>query len=797
MANKFLNGIAVTGDGTVTGKLSADNFELTSGDHHLTFTESNSDWSILNASQSNGIVIFDGTGGIDFLYDNNIKTTVDTSGLKVFGTSRATGLIVTTSNIIAGEGGGGVALTVNDGYGNANLTFNHVSGVPEQDGNSFRIETNTDSSSSAAMVFEIAEGVSSGVTIQTTEVFRLEPSGPKVRANSGGILSLQRDDTGIVDNNTLGRIRFGGDDPVNNTFNYGAEIRSEAAGSWGTDNYPTELQFYTKFDDTDLLALKLDKNQNTYLSGNLNFAGGNIYNSTGNFIIQNNAGAQFDVKSNQGVRLYIDANGDDTVHKFEILSNTDTYASGNVVASVDQSGNATFASEVNSSAVNSSTVNSSAVNITSDLSAAETIDYPLIISSKDDDNNINQLGGEGVGIQFKIAGNDDTVPGNSFLGASIAAIRESAIDTTSSTGLGFFITQNDETLDEAMHIDSSKKVGIGTSLPTTALQISTAMTSSPSSNIFLDVDGSNTNGGGGSIIFGTSASAGSATSYNAKITGTRASGGDGGDSKLGFWTTLVSDSTSPQQRMTISKEGYVGLNNTNPTSRLHVHHTEDDTDQDLPGSFAMEIDGNFTGTNSITTGNDREQGALYIDVDSSSTGGDTADEHRVYGIYSDTRFNGTADLAASVYAIAEQNTTTDNQSAYVIGVQGLGVTDGGADFLVSNLAGVWGEANMQDATPVTNSYGGYFKNTVAANRTGATTTSYGSYSEVEINSSSSFTNIKGKRIAIDVNTNDFTATSIQGLDIVFTGINNIPRKQTLGLFIQRLIFKVIIKVILV
>ena len=669
MANKFLNGIAVTGDGTVTGKLSADNFELTSGDHHLTFTESSSDWSILNASQSNGIIIWDGTGGVDILYANAVKTTVDSAGLKVFGTSRATGLIVTPSNIIAGEGGGGVALTINDGYGNANLTFNHVSGVPEQDGNSFRIETNTDSSSNAAMVFEISQNVSSGVAIQTTEVFRLEPSGAKVRATGGGILHLERDDTSIVDGNPLGRIKFGGDDPVNGTFNHGAEIRGEAAGTWSADNYPTELQFYTTFDDTSLIALKLDKNQNTYLSGNLNLAGGNIYNSTGDFIIQNNAGAKFDLKSNQGIRLFIDSNGDDTVHLFEILANTDAYDANSVVASVSQLGNAVFTGDVSSS-----TVNSNAVNITSDLSAASTIDYPLIISSKDDDNNINQLGEEGVGIQFKIAGNDDTVPGNSVLGASIAAIRESGADDDSSTALGFFITQNDETLDEAFRVNSS---------------------------------------------------------------------------------------------------GYVGLNVNNPTSRLHIHHTEDDTDQDLPGSFAMEIDANFTGTNATTS--DREQGALYIDLDSSSTGGDEADEHRVYGVYSDTRFSGTADKAIAVYGQAEQNSNAESTStAYVAGVQGIGVTDGGADTLVSNVIGVWGEASMQDATPVTNSYGGYFKNYVVANRTGATTTTYGSYSEVEINSSSDFTNIKGARVAIDVNTNDFTAASIQGLDIVFTGVSNIP-----------------------
>jgi len=117
----------------------------------------------------------------------------------------------------------------------------------------------------------------------------------------------------------------------------------------------------------------------------------------------------------------------------------------------------------------------SLLEISQQLSAASTIDYPYTISSRDDGNSINQAGGEGVGIKFRIAGNAATTPGNSLVGASIAAIRESSSDTDSSTGLGFFVTQNDETLDEALRIDQDGKVGIGTTNPSCKLTVSSGV----------------------------------------------------------------------------------------------------------------------------------------------------------------------------------------------------------------------------------------------------------------------------------------------------------------------------------
>jgi hypothetical protein len=83
-------------------------------------------------------------------------------------------LLVTTSissngAITSGVGSGGVAMTVNDGAGNANLTFNHQSARPEQAGNSGRISVNTDETSNASMIFGLAQNVSGDGSIQATQ----------------------------------------------------------------------------------------------------------------------------------------------------------------------------------------------------------------------------------------------------------------------------------------------------------------------------------------------------------------------------------------------------------------------------------------------------------------------------------------------------------------------------------------------------------------------------------------------------------------------------------------------------
>ena len=121
-----------------------------------------------------------------------------------------TGNYSTNGYLISGRGSGGVALTTNDGYGNANVTFNHLNGIPEQNGNSARIEVNTDATSDAHFSFELQSNVSVSTTTTLTQYLRVDANGidvnGTVNANSfitdGGISSQFVKGDGTLDSNT-------------------------------------------------------------------------------------------------------------------------------------------------------------------------------------------------------------------------------------------------------------------------------------------------------------------------------------------------------------------------------------------------------------------------------------------------------------------------------------------------------------------------------------------------------------------------------------------------------------------
>ena len=161
--------------------------------------ESQGDYFLRNSQQSNGIFFADGTGGVTLRYNNsnilNITSNVNVAsgnfqmgGVNVIqssgknivnvGSITASSLIKTNTHIQSGNGSGGVALTINDGYGNANVTFNHLNGTPEQNGQSGRIEVNTDATSGAGqMSLELSSSpVTNGSAVSLTNVMTLNPT---------------------------------------------------------------------------------------------------------------------------------------------------------------------------------------------------------------------------------------------------------------------------------------------------------------------------------------------------------------------------------------------------------------------------------------------------------------------------------------------------------------------------------------------------------------------------------------------------------------------------------------------
>lgn len=87
-----------------------------------------------------------------------IGTSSPAQTLDVVGNIQSTG---SDSKIIAGTAGQGqVALTLNDGGGNANLTFNHAGNAPDISGNNAaRIAVNTDSTTAGSMLFQVGTAV--------------------------------------------------------------------------------------------------------------------------------------------------------------------------------------------------------------------------------------------------------------------------------------------------------------------------------------------------------------------------------------------------------------------------------------------------------------------------------------------------------------------------------------------------------------------------------------------------------------------------------------------------------------
>lgn len=135
----------------------------------LSWTGTDYDW--VDAATGGGDVVDDTTPQLGGDLDLNNNSITGTGGISI------TADIVTDTAVVAGEGSGGVALTINDGGGNANVCFNHKDQTPEQAGNAGRIDVNTDSTTNCHMTFGLSENVTSGVSTTATNIMELHADG--------------------------------------------------------------------------------------------------------------------------------------------------------------------------------------------------------------------------------------------------------------------------------------------------------------------------------------------------------------------------------------------------------------------------------------------------------------------------------------------------------------------------------------------------------------------------------------------------------------------------------------------
>lgn len=281
----------------------------------------------------------------------------------------------------------------------------------------------------------------------------------------------------------------------------------------------------------------------------------------------------------------------------------------------------------------------------------------------------------------------------------------------------------------------------------------------------------------GSSVYAMFGTANMGTSEYAVLTdgtNTFVAGGSGGSTYI----RNGANDTTPQMIVKPSSIDFEGgiINQTGQISQVYSDSTGNSS------TNAFTIDYNLSGNDTLTA--DRSKTGLFVDVDSSSTGGDTANEHRLYGIRSDVRATGDSDLMYGVYGYAESQHSSGTISQ-VAGVYGYGVADETSSGRTTNAYGLYGLGyGYGSGTGAAGSlYGCYARGHATASQDKNTTAVYGGYFEVEIDDpgqAQTCTNAYGLRSLMDDDSaGNVTGTGAYGLYISFAGNWNFTNKYAI------------------
>ena len=121
--------------------------------------------------------------------------------------------VLANSVVEVGRNSGSVALTINDGAGNSNITFNHRDRRPDQNGSSARISSSTDSTT-GNLLFQVGNSVSNGTAVNLSTVVELRSGDIRLSKDIITDVNISNGKSLTVDNNitALGNITNGGFD---------------------------------------------------------------------------------------------------------------------------------------------------------------------------------------------------------------------------------------------------------------------------------------------------------------------------------------------------------------------------------------------------------------------------------------------------------------------------------------------------------------------------------------------------------------------------------------------------------
>ena len=286
---------------------------------------------------------------------------------------------------------------------------------------------------------------------------------------------------------------------------------------------------------------------------------------------------------------------------------------------------------------------------------------------------------------------------------------------------------NEDSVDVDFRIESNNKtgmffvdagnnrIGVGTSSPTQML----ALDDSVAGEVAVKIQNDSTN----SSAFASLYLQGQGNNFRIKNWGD-------GTSKANI-TEFVSTAGSSEFLFTPAASEKLVLNSTglypyadaglelgdsnNRWNRLEVKSTTSGNiafvgeDTSAAGSFrTVEVYTTLSGSDA--TGADVANYGIYNQIDSSATGGDTSDEHRVYGMRNIVKVTGDSDIVYGGYNQAEAEHSS-GQVTNLYGAYNYAVADTNSGATVTNLYGAYnyGLAQGSSGSTITNVYAGYNK----------------------------------------------------------------------------------------